>query len=111
MKPGARSVAGALLLIPVAGFSQTPALLLSGDGANNIPAFFTFMSAEVARLGAGDLLIMSKAARAGTTHENDSATIAAARRRAVVRILAGYEPALAFLQEFKAARSKCAETS
>jgi len=111
MKFVARSVVGALLLTPVAGFTQTPTSLPHGDGPNNIPAFFTFMNSEVARLGTGQLLITSKVARAGTTHDDDAATIAAARRRAAVRIVTGYEPALAFLQELKAARRKCVKTS
>jgi hypothetical protein len=111
MKLVARSVAGALLLIPGAGFTQIPALFSQGDGPNNIPQFFTFMNSEVAPLGTGQLLIIGKIARAGTTHGDDAATIAAARRRAVVRIAAGYEPALAFLQELNAARKKCVETS
>ena len=33
-----------------------------------------------------------------------------ARRRAVSRIVAGYEPALAFLQELNAARRTCTES-
>jgi len=49
-------------------------------------------------------------ARTGAGHDNDLATSAAARRRAVVRIVAGYEPTLAFLQERQAARGRCAET-
>ena len=111
MKLFARSAVGALLLVPGAGFTQIPALLPHGDGTNNIPQFFTFMNSEVARFGTGQLLTISKIARAGTTHDDAAATIAAARRRAVVRIAAGYEPALAFLQELQAARKKCVETS
>jgi hypothetical protein len=111
MKVVARSVVGVLLLIPATGFTQAPSLLCQGDGSNNTPAFFTFMNSEVARLDSGHLLITSKGARAGTTHDSDAANIATARRRAVVRIVAGYEPALAFLQELKAVRKKPAGTS
>jgi len=112
MKSVARSLAAALLMIPAAGFAQSFGLdVPRGGSSNNVPAFFTFMNAEVARLGSDHLIVVSKPPCKDAIRESEMAAFAAARRRAVIRIATGYDPALAFLQELKVARRKNAGTS
>src|SRR3954464_8639158 len=94
--------AACLLAVPALGRAQTSVAadwtssgndnaLTRGDSANSVTSFFSFMNSQVARLGAGHLLVVTepKPARAD---DSEASALAAARRRAVIRIVTGYEP-------------------